>query len=37
MARLMLRKLRKYPLGLPRLVLKTIRLEIAAKLRSLRG
>jgi hypothetical protein len=37
MARLMLRKLRKYPLGLPRLVLKTIRLEIAAKLRSLKG
>jgi hypothetical protein len=36
MARLMLRKLRKHPLGLPRLILKTIRLEIAAKWRSLR-
>jgi len=33
MARLMLRKLRNYPLGLPRLVLKTIKLEIAAKRR----
>jgi hypothetical protein len=33
MARLMLRKLRKYPLGLPRLILKTIKLEIAAKRR----
>lgn len=37
MARLMRRKLRKYPLGLPRLILKTIRLEVAAKWRSLRG
>jgi len=37
MARLMLRKLRKYPLGLPRLILKTIKLEIAAKRRSLKG
>jgi DsbC/DsbD-like thiol-disulfide interchange protein len=35
MARLILRKLRKYPLGLPRLMLKTIKLEIAAKRRSL--
>jgi len=33
----MLRKLRKYPLGLPRLILKTIKLEIAAKRRSLKG
>lgn len=33
MVRLMLRKLRKYPLGLPRLILKTIKLEIAARRR----
>jgi len=33
MVRLMLRKLRKYPLGLPRLILKTIKLEMAAKRR----
>jgi hypothetical protein len=31
--RLLLRKLRKYPLGLPRLMWKTIKLEIAAKRR----
>jgi hypothetical protein len=37
MVRLMLRKLRKYPLGLPRFIWKTIKLEIAAKRRSLRG
>ena len=37
MARLMLRKLRKYPLGLPRLILKTIKLEIAARRRSLKN
>jgi len=37
MVRLMLRKLRKYPLGLPRLILKSIRLEMAAKWRSLKG
>jgi hypothetical protein len=36
MARLMLRKLRSYPLGLPRLALKTIKLELAA-LRRRRG
>ena len=34
--RLLLRKSRKNPMGLPRLVLKTIRLELAAKWRSLR-
>lgn len=33
-ARLMLRKLRQYPLGLPRFLWKTIRLELAAKRRS---
>jgi hypothetical protein len=33
MARLMLRKLRKYPLGLPRLMFKILRLELAAKRR----
>jgi hypothetical protein len=33
MARLMLRKLRKYPLGLPRLMFKTLKLELAAKRR----
>lgn len=33
MARLMLRKLRKYPLGLPRLMLKTLKLELAARRR----
>ena len=37
MARLMLRKLRKNPLGLPRLALKTHTLEIAAKRRSRGG
>ncbi len=37
MARLMLRKLRKYPLGLPRLIWKTIKLEIAARRRSRNG
>ncbi len=37
MVRLMLRKLRKYPLGLPRLILKTIKLEMAAKRRSRRA
>jgi hypothetical protein len=37
LARLMLRKLRKYPLGLPRLMLKTIKLELAAKRRRRRG
>jgi hypothetical protein len=37
MARLMFRKLRKSPLGLPRLILKTIKLEIAAKGRSRKG
>ena len=37
MARLMLRKLREYPLGLPRLVWKTIRLELAARRRKRRG
>jgi hypothetical protein len=29
----MLRKLRKYPLGLPRLMLKSIKLEMAARRR----
>ena len=37
MARLILRKFREYPLGLPRFLLKVIRLEIAAKRRSLLG
>jgi hypothetical protein len=37
MKRLILRKLRKYPLGLPRFVWKNIRLEAAAKWRSLMG
>ena len=37
LARLMLRKLRKNPLGLPRFLFKTIKLEIAAKRRSLQG
>jgi hypothetical protein len=37
MVRLMLRKLRKYPLGLPRLILKTVKLEMAAKRRSRRA
>jgi hypothetical protein len=37
MVRLMLRKLRKYPSGLPRLILKTIKLEMAAKRRSRRA
>jgi hypothetical protein len=36
MARLILRKLRQYPLGMPRLLWKTLRLEIAAKRRRLR-
>ncbi len=36
LARLMLRKLRKYPLGLPRLMLKSIGLEIAARRRGLK-
>jgi hypothetical protein len=36
-ARLILRKLRKYPMGMPRLVWKTIKLEIAAKRRSLQS
>jgi hypothetical protein len=35
MLRLFLRKLRKYPLGLPRLIFKSIKLEIAAKRRGL--
>jgi hypothetical protein len=34
LVRLILRKLRKYPLGMPLLLLKTIKLEIAAKRRS---
>jgi len=37
MARLFLRKLRKYPMGLPRLIWKVIKLEIAAKRRTFRG
>ena len=37
MARLMLRKLRRYPLGLPRLIGKTVRLEFAAWRRSREG
>jgi hypothetical protein len=35
MLRLFLRKLRKYPLGLPRLIFKSLKLEIAAKRRGL--
>jgi len=34
LARLMLRKLRKHPLGVPRLIWKTIKLEIAARRRT---
>jgi hypothetical protein len=37
MARLMWRKARKYPLGMPRLILKTIGLEMAAKWRSFKS
>jgi hypothetical protein len=36
-ARLMLRKLRKYPLGLPRFILKNLRLELAAARRRRSG
>jgi len=37
LARLMLRKLRRYPLGLPRLMLKTLKLELAARRRRRQG
>ena len=37
MVRLLLRKLRKYPLGLPRFILKAMRRELAAKRRAHRG
>ena len=36
MVRLAFRKLRKYPLGLPRFILKVMRRELAAKRRALR-